>query len=347
MPSRRPGRNRRERETTMTVRDGDVTAPEGARGKRLADAAEGRVRLDDVNRAMLNILDDAYDEKLRIEANQKVLLNMLDDLDAKRATLSRLNLRLAQEIEEHRRTEQALRQMTAELARSNAELEQFAYVASHDLSEPLRAIAGPLSLLARRYRRALDDEADELIGFAVEGCERMQKMIEDLLVYSRVGRIEDHHALVDSGEVLRKVLVSLRPALQDAGAVIEVGPLPPVEAEETQLSQVFLNLVTNAVKFVAPGVEPRVAIAAEVRGDSWRFTVADNGIGIDARHRDRIFGMFKRLHPRDVYPGTGIGLALAKKIVEHHGGRIGVDDNPSGPGSLFWFTLPAAEGAET
>jgi PAS domain S-box-containing protein len=236
-----------------------------------------------------------------------------------------------------------LEQANVDLGRSNDELEQFAYIASHDLSEPLRAISGPISLVARRYQGQLDDEAEQFIAFAVDGCQRMQKMIDDLLVYSRVGRVERSLEVVDCNLVINTVLTALGPAIAETGAVIHVEPLPVVRAESTQLSQVFQNLILNALKFVTIGVAPEVAVAAEPVGAEWRFTVTDNGIGIDPQHRDRIFGMFKRLHSREDYPGTGIGLALVKKIVERHGGRIGVEDNPAGAGTRFWFTFPAEE----
>jgi light-regulated signal transduction histidine kinase (bacteriophytochrome) len=237
----------------------------------------------------------------------------------------------------------ALQAANRELGRSNDELEQLAYVASHDLSEPLRAISGPLTLLATRYRGKLDEEAEEFIGFAVDGCRRLQAMIDDLLVFSRVGRVERPFEAIDLNETLDHVLAVLGPSLHDAGATVRVEPLPMVFGEATQMMQLFQNLIANAVKFVRPGVAPEVSVGAERRGGEWWFSVTDNGIGIRAQDRARIFGMFKRLHRREEYAGTGIGLALGKKIVEHHGGRIGVDDNPDGPGSRFWFTLPTAE----
>lgn len=246
-----------------------------------------------------------------------------------------------------RRRERAERDLDiamAELARSNDELEQFAYVASHDLSEPLRAISGPISFVARRYRGRLDPEADEFIAFAVDGCQRMQQLIDGLLAYSRVGRLETPLGPVDCNLVMNGVLASLGPAIVESGAIVQVGDLPVVTAEANQLGQVLRNLVSNAIKFVPTGRTPEVSVEANLVGDRWRFTVTDNGIGIAAEHRERIFGMFKRLHSREEYVGTGIGLALAKKIVERHGGSIGVEDGPGGVGSRFWFTLPARKG---
>jgi light-regulated signal transduction histidine kinase (bacteriophytochrome) len=244
--------------------------------------------------------------------------------------------------EERARHARQLEQANVALARSNAELEQFAYVASHDLSEPLRAISRPLSLMARRYQGRLDDQADEFIGFAVDGCARMQSLIDGLLTFSRVGRLQGDLVPTSAETAVRDVLSALGPVLADTQASVTVGPLPVVMAEPTQLGQVFQNLIANALKFTAAGVVPQVAVRAERCGQLWRFTVTDNGIGVEPRHRDRVFGMFKRLHLAVEYPGTGIGLALVKKIVECHGGEVGIDDSGTGTGSCVWFTLPAS-----
>ena len=254
--------------------------------------------------------------------------------------------RKAAEEEARRRAEQ-LEVANQELNRSNDELAQFAYVASHDLSEPLRAISGPVSLLARRYQGRLDPDADQLIAFTVDGCQRMQTLISDLLAFSRVGRVEAGIAEVDLDGLVATVLTGLAPTIEERRAIVTTGELPVVRAEPTQAMQLFQNLLTNAIKFTAPDVTPCVHVGCERDGDgdAWRFTVTDNGIGIEPRHRERIFGMFKRLHSRDAYPGTGIGLALCKKIIERHGGAIGVEDGPGGCGCTFWFTLPTHEEA--
>ncbi len=230
--------------------------------------------------------------------------------------------------------------LNLELSRSNDELEQFAYVASHDLSEPLRAISGPVSLLARRYEGQLDADADRFIGFAVDGCERMQTLINDLLAFSRIGRQDLDVSTLDTNAVVDAALAAVRVATDECHAQVTRDDLPAVSAVASQLGAVFQNLVSNAIKFTAPDVEPRVHIGAQPGPDGYRFAVTDNGIGIDVEHRQRIFGMFKRLHTRDAYPGTGIGLALCKKIVERQGGTIGVEDGPHGHGSTFWFTIP-------
>jgi len=234
----------------------------------------------------------------------------------------------------------ALERANIQLARSNEELEQFAYVASHDLSEPLRAISGPISLLARRYRGELDAEADQFIEFAVDGCRRMQAIIDDLLALSRAGRVDGELQAVDCNVLVKGVVAGLGARIAETGAIVRVDPLPTVVSQPTQLGQVFQNLISNALKFIPPGVVPEVVVSAERIGDEWDFSVVDNGIGIEPRHRERIFGMFKRLHSRTEFEGSGIGLALCKRIVERQGGRIGVDTAPSGQGSCFSFALP-------
>jgi light-regulated signal transduction histidine kinase (bacteriophytochrome) len=233
--------------------------------------------------------------------------------------------------------------LNEKLRRSNEDLEQFAYVASHDLSEPLRAISGPISLLARRYQGRLDAEADEFIGFAVDGCDRMQVLINDLLAYSRVGRRDSELSSVDMDSVLERALGGLQPVIAARHAVITSDRLPRIQARASQLTSLLQNLISNAIKYCAPGVVPRIHVGYADEGAFLRFSVTDNGIGIDVEHRERIFGMFKRLHTREAYAGTGIGLAVCKKIVESNGGHIGVSGGPDGSGSRFWFTLPNRE----
>ena len=252
---------------------------------------------------------------------------------------------IARDVTERKRAERdlaitaaALEEHAAELERSNAELAQFAYVASHDLSEPLRMVSSYVQLLARRYSGRLDADADEFIAFAVDGADRMQSLINDLLTYSRVGRAERARGPVDCGEVLGGVLRSLAPMLEEAGAKVDAGNLPVVHGDATQLGQLFQNLVTNAVKYHRPGVAPFITVGAERDGRAWQVWVTDNGIGIEPRHAERIFSMFQRLHGREAYPGNGIGLAICRKIVELHGGRIWVESAPGG-GSSFRFTL--------
>ena len=230
----------------------------------------------------------------------------------------------------------------AELARSNAELEQFAYVASHDLQEPLRMVASYVGLLERRYRGKLDDDADDFIEFAVDGARRMQALLNGLLDLSRVGTRGREPEPTDSEAVLRDALLNLEQAIGEAGAEVSHDPMPTVLGDRIQLTQLFQNLISNAVKFNASR-RPRVAVTARRSGSMWEFRVADNGIGIDPAHFERIFQVFQRLHTRETYAGTGIGLAVCRKIVERHGGTIWIE-SAKGQGATFCFTLQAAEG---
>ena len=222
-----------------------------------------------------------------------------------------------------------------ELNRSNEELGQFAYIASHDLQEPLRMVASYTQLLSRRYKGKLDADADEFIAFAVDGASRMQRLIQDLLAYSRVGTKGRDLLDTSSEEALERALINLRGAIEESGALVTHDPLPPVLADETQLIQLFQNLVGNAIKYQSPGSVPQVHISVARNGEGkWMFAVKDNGLGIDPQYFEKIFGMFQRLHKREEFAGTGIGLAICKKIVERHGGSISVESQP-GQGSTF------------
>ena len=245
------------------------------------------------------------------------------------------------DITERKRAEQALRERTEELARSNRDLEQFAYVASHDLQEPLRAVAGPLQLLQRRYTGQLDARADEFIVHAVDGATRMQSLIDDLLSYSRVGRLEDPKQCVETELVVSQALRNLSVLIGESQAEVTHDALPPVLGIPSQLTLLFQNLIGNALKFRAKDRRPSIQIGAEPLDGHWEFSIKDNGIGIDPQYFDRIFVIFQRLHTRREYPGTGLGLALVKRIVEHHGGRIRVESTV-GEGTTFFFTLARA-----
>jgi light-regulated signal transduction histidine kinase (bacteriophytochrome) len=225
-----------------------------------------------------------------------------------------------------------------ELARSNRDLEQFAYVASHDLQEPLRMVATYTQLLAERYQDKLDADADKYIHYAVDGALRMQVLVRDLLAFSRVGRQGTELAETDCNKVMETVLQNLESAIQDSGARVRYKPLPTVTADGSQLLQVLQNLIANAMKFHGEDA-PVIQISCEKKGRDWVFSVADNGIGIAPEHAETIFVIFKRLHTRTEYPGSGIGLSICKKIVEHHGGRIWVESAP-GHGCTFYFTIP-------
>ena len=238
--------------------------------------------------------------------------------------------------------EDALSKYSLDLARSNAELERFAYVASHDLQEPLRMVSSYTQLLSRRYKGKLDASADEFIAYAVDGANRMQKLINDLLALSRVGTQARPSEPVDTGDVLAQVLSDMRPTI-DATAANVVFPekMPTVLADGTQISQLFQNLIGNALKFHGSEV-PRVEIMVEAaENDFWKFSFKDNGIGIEPQYFERIFVIFQRLHGKESYPGTGIGLAICKKIVERHGGRLWLESQP-GHGANFLFTLPSS-----
>jgi len=245
------------------------------------------------------------------------------------------------EITERQRAEQELKETLGELARSNAELEQFAYVASHDLQEPLRMVSSFVQLLARRYQGKLDQDADEFIGFAVDGAKRMQGLINDLLTYSRVGTKGKPFQTTDCNRVLSEALLNLSAATEESSAVITNDNLPTVMADKTQMVQLIQNLVANAIKFRNKD-RPCIHVSSEQKNGTWVFSVSDNGIGIDSEYYDRIFAIFQRLHGKTEYPGTGIGLSVCKRIVERHGGRIWVDSEFS-KGSKFYFTMPVTE----
>jgi signal transduction histidine kinase len=247
-------------------------------------------------------------------------------------------------LQKRRQAEEALAQQAQQLARSNAELQHFAYVASHDLQEPLRMVKSYLQLIERRYAGQLDEDADEFIAFAVDGAERMQTLINDLLQYSRVATRGKPFAPTNCAIVLDHALANLKVAIEEGRATVTHGDLPTVIADETQLTQLFQNLIGNGIKFHKPDAPSKVHVSAECGDDEWAFSVQDNGIGIDPKHFERIFLLFQRLHSREEYKGTGIGLAVCKRIVERHGGRIWVESEP-GQGSTFRFTIPDREGA--
>jgi light-regulated signal transduction histidine kinase (bacteriophytochrome) len=257
------------------------------------------------------------------------------------AELREANARLAVELDERRQTEQLLAHYTEDLKRSNAELEQFAYVASHDLQEPLRMVAGFTQLLSRRYRGKLDKDADEFIAYAVDGATRMQQLLQDLLAYSRVGTRGKPLAPIDANLVFNQARANLLPLIEENHAQVTAEPLPTVLGDEVQLVQLFQNLIANALKF-RTDQPPKIRISAREEEKQWLFSLRDNGIGIAPEHQERIFLVFQRLHHRSEYRGTGIGLALCKKIVERHGGRIWVESEP-GRGATFYFTLPKGD----
>ena len=246
------------------------------------------------------------------------------------------------DISERKRAIEALASRNSELQRSNDDLAQFADVASHDLQEPLRMVAAYTQLLAEHYKDVPDEKAQKYIRFAVDGAKRMQQLVKDLLSYSRVGTRGKAPEEIDAGAVVGIVLDGLKVAIDESHAEIECDPLPVVTADQMQLAQVFQNLIGNALKFRGDRA-PRVQVGAKRSNGSWQFSVADNGIGIDKEYSELIFQMFQRLHERGRYDGSGIGLSIAKKIVERHGGRIWFESEAD-KGSTFFFTLPVAAG---
>ena len=240
--------------------------------------------------------------------------------------------------EERRLAVEALAKKVEELARSNQDLEQFAYVASHDLQEPLRMVASYTQLLAERYKGKLDDQADKYIGYAVEGALRMQTLIQDLLAFSRAGRAGTEMEEMDCNRVVENALKNLQAAVNESGALVTYENLPRVLGNPQQLQQVFQNLIGNGIKFRGEDT-PLIRITSERREGEWWFSVSDNGIGIEPEYADDVFIIFKRLHTRTAYSGNGIGLSICKKIVEHHGGKIWIEPSPTG--TTFRFTLPA------
>lgn len=275
-----------------------------------------RENLTGYNKAILNILEDSAEERAWLRDTQRAIMNLLEDLDAEKRWVEAANRQLAQ---------------------SNAELEQFAYVASHDLQEPLRMVASYTQLLEERYKDIFDDKAKKIMFYAVDGARRMQSLITDLLEFSRVGSRGQPLVRTDSRTALAEALRNLATAIEESGATITSGDLPPVLSDPTQLVQIFQNLVGNSIKFRGP-TPPQIHVSAVSREGDWTFCVRDNGIGIEEKYFRRIFVIFQRLHTREEYPGTGIGLALCRRIIERHGGRIWLESEP-GLGSSFFFTL--------
>jgi signal transduction histidine kinase len=300
----------------------DFPRAPAARKGRLRAGFAVPIRVDDVTFGVMEAFS------LEFEQRDEVLLQVLS------AVASQIG-----QFFERRRAEERLRQMTVELERSNTELQQFAYMASHDLSEPLRMVISYLQLLDDRHGKRLAPEAREFIGFAVDGAQRMQALMNDLLAYARVGTRGRTFERVETERIFNSALANLKVAIEESGAVIEREPLPTIHADALQLAQVFQNLIGNSLKF--RGKTPlRVHIGARRNDAEWVFHVRDNGIGIEQKNFERIFDLFQRLHTRQEYPGTGMGLAICKKIIERHGGRIWVEST-AGSGATFYFTLPA------
>lgn len=274
-------------------------------------------------------------------ANQALELEIANRQQAEIA-LQQLNLELESRVEqrtkENKGIEETLRKTNQELLASNKELEKFAYLASHDLREPLRMVTSFTQLLAQRYSGKLDDDADQIIGFAVDGAKRMEELIHDLLEYSQVGKAEQSWSLVDCELIVNRALNNLQVSIQESEVKIKRTPLPTISGDPGQLIRLWQNLLDNAIIYCHPEYGS-IEIGAEVQTEQWLFWVKDNGIGIAPQYQERIFQIFQRLHTREKYPGTGIGLAICHKIIEKHGGRIWVESS-AGEGATFYFTLP-------
>ncbi len=288
---------------------------------------------------ILLAIEDITERKRALEALKKAYEELEERVEARTRELSQANLRLQKEIEERKRAERLLARKAEELARSNADLEQFAYLVSHDLQEPLHVVGGFLQLLSRRYKNQLDAKGAEFIDCALDSVNRLEQQIKDLLDFSRITTRGKEFERVDVNAVVSRVLQDMSLIIQEKRAEITCEPLPSVMGDPSQLARVFQNLIGNALKFCGDQ-PPRIHIGVRPSPEGWQFFVQDQGIGIDPKHGERIFLMFERLHSRSEYPGTGIGLAICKKIIERHGGRIWVESKP-GEGATFYFTLPA------
>ena len=280
-------------------------------------------------------LTQAADRFSRGELNSHVVVESTDEIGTLGHTFNMMAGKLQTASDD---LESRVEERTADLKRSNQDLEQFAYVASHDLQEPLRMVSSYTQLLSRRYTGKLDSDADEFIGFAVDGAKRMQTLINDLLTYSRAGRDDGNYAELDSCEIVQEAMQNLGSRVDDAGAVVTFDELPSVVADKQQLISIFQNLISNSIKYRSASRDVVVNISAERISNAWKFSIKDNGIGIDSAFSDRIFTIFQRLHGREEYQGTGIGLAVVKKLVERAGGTIWVESEP-GEGSTFIFTV--------
>jgi PAS domain S-box-containing protein len=339
-------------DTTLAVRTANRSFyqafninPQQTVGQQIWQLGQGEWNIPELHELLENILkenSEARDFELKYHPSstdqRTLLLNARQLYYPDRA--GDMILLAINDISERKRAEEATAQYAHELARSNEELEQFAYVASHDLQEPLRMVTSYLQLLEKRYMYRLDPEADKFIGYAVDGAARMKSLITDLLAFSRVESRGLQYTRTDCDAVLARALGNLKPVVDETHAEISSQPLPTLRVDGGQLVQVFQNLISNAIKFHS-SAPPKIEIAAEEKDGQWLFSIKDNGIGIEPQYLDRIFVLFRRLHGLMEYPGTGIGLAICRKIVERHGGRIWAESAP-GAGSIFYFTIPVS-----
>ncbi|MBC7474832.1 MAG: response regulator [Candidatus Sericytochromatia bacterium] len=285
------------------------------------------------------LIEEIYERK-KVEDELRNYQNKLESMVENRTLeLLKSNEMLKQEIEDRIKIESDLAKRTEDLARVNDELKQFAYIASHDLQEPLRMVSSYTRLLAKRYKDKLDDDANDYINFAVDGAVRMQKLIDSLLYYSRVGTLLKKLKTIALNEIVENVKFNLQLLIEETHATITSDALPELKSDSTQMTQLFQNLMSNSLKYVKEGVEPIINISVKKRNSDWLFSITDNGIGIDKDDYERVFIVFQRLHSKNEYSGTGMGLAICKKIIEYHNGQIWLESE-IGKGSTFYFTLP-------
>lgn len=333
----------------------DVATPIFVGGKHLGNFFSGQFFFDDEkidyeffkNQARkYNFNEERYISALKTvpRLSRQTVVDAMDffvEFSEMMSKMSYNNIKLARSLSERENLMSSLNKTMEKLQKSNSELEQFAYVASHDLQEPLRMISNFLQLLKKRYEGQLDSDADEFIGFAVDGAKRMQILINDLLAYSRVTSKDEAFENVNLEKVLDEVLFNLEIDIEKNQAIIKREPLPEIHADYSQMVQVFQNLVGNALKYRSDE-KPEIFISTKKEHDHWLFAVKDNGIGIESEYFPQIFQIFRRLHTHDEYEGTGIGLAITKRIIEHHQGKISVESEPE-KGSTFYFTIPCKE----
>jgi light-regulated signal transduction histidine kinase (bacteriophytochrome) len=344
-----------EHSTVRTVDSGEMQTDynQSAMLNIPEDYSLEKARLEGAQEALLNILDDFDQEKIRLQDMQRALLNVLEDFDIEKIKIGQANEMLEarslelnllnEELQKARDTlELEVAKRVVELQRSNSDLQRFAYIASHDLQEPLRTISSYMQLLDRRYKAQLDENAAKYINAAVQGANRLQQMITGLLEYSRVETRGDPFEAVNCEILLSRVVGDLKKSIDENRAQITYGAMPTVLGDRNQLYRVFQNLILNAIKYRSDA-PPRLHISAEIKGSDYVFSVRDNGIGIDPQYKERIFIIFQRLQGREV-PGIGLGLSIVQKIIERHGGHIWVESEP-GKGATFYFSIPNKGGA--
>ncbi len=294
--------------------------------------------LEETQRAILNILEDAEDEKRVLGNTQKAVLNILDDYSEEKRIAEDTQKALMNILEDYSAEKVIAEKMNIKLTRSNKEMEQFAFIASHDMQEPLRTISNYIGLFQKRYQGELDNDADRYLTTISGATFRMQSLIRDLLEYSRIGN-DKNKIVIDCNLLLKDVLNDMNEPVKESSAIIHSEQLPVIIGYLSAIKSLFQNLISNAVKFRKKDVHPIIYISAEVRHNEWFFIVRDNGIGIDKKYYDKLFVIFQRLHTKAEYIGTGIGLAHVKKIIELHEGKIWVESELEN-GSTFYFTIP-------